>query len=168
MSLATLEFNLPEDDDDDMDADDMDAMVLALFKKTLADFLSAHPDMATISYIGVCTGYTDRILRKENAMKKLLPSVRVIYGDKYTMPSNVLYKPDSDVYNLINDISHYHKIGSVIFADSEPMKVFEYVNDLSAINYCAFCKISCIYSMAWYKLPNGTTIMMCDVDTESG
>ena len=60
MSLATLEFNLPEDDDDDMDADDMDAMVLALFKKTV-------PSGATLTITDANNDYNTTINTKSSA-----------------------------------------------------------------------------------------------------
>jgi len=168
MSIAaTLKFRYPEYDDD-MTADEVDAIVLNAYKKNLEDFLRFHPVLNKVSYIGVCTGYTDRIMRKQNAVEKLRPSMSVIYGDRFTEPSDVLVIVDPNVYNLTKDIDQCRNMGTVIFEDSDPMHVFDYVTRLGDIKYCAFCQVSCIMSMNWYELSNGTTIMVCEVDTESG
>lgn len=131
----------------------------------LSEFLTSHPENEHVDIIGVATGYTDRVLQSKK--KRDIINADVIFPDGFITHRriNPFIKNDY-IYKTVNDLNIYC-YGMCCFKSINAMEIFDHINDMTEADYCGMLIPETLISVKFYK-HNGKTIMIGDMDTESG
>jgi hypothetical protein len=163
--IATLEFNSYPNPDEILDVDgDVDEAFEVTYGKKLSDFLNENTQLSNISYIGINTRYTERIMTYEKLDKLKAILINGSLMNKWYSVKAISNNPDAT--SELRKGRDFR--GTVFFEETDPHAAFDYIDRLGVQNYCAFCEISCINEIKWYRSPDGKMIMVCEMDTESG
>lgn len=131
----------------------------------LQDFLGKNPEFKKVDYIGVETGYTDRVITSTKRLKIIDPDVVIT---DYCWNKDLKPYVKNGCSSMLITVNGIRKFGGVCyFKASSPLEIFGHVGSMNEANYCGFLSVDTLYSLKWYK-HEGKIIMIGKVDCESG
>lgn len=155
-------FHLSFDEcyDDDLDYDDVVVSKTAMY----FNFIEKNPATQTVDAIIFNTGYTDRVITKEELIINLKPSV--VLTDKNWDKTLKPYV-QSGYEDLLRIAKMVSDSGLIAFEEQDASYMIDYLKMLEQAEYCSCCGIYELETVDWLTF-SGKTVMVVKVDTESG
>ena len=148
--MASVAFSYSYEFDEDEDY--CETAIIKEYKKQLKT-------RNVVDAILINTRYLDRLTPEQ---LKEVGACATITGESQI---TLLTELNEELFNAVRTLEEAD--GSLVFKNTNAIDAVKLISTLNRFDYCAFCLVSAIQQLIWYKIGN-FTVLYIELDTESG